>query len=145
MIEQQQGNRDVTIVNNARCVMERPQVVASLVLSGNAYRKPKVTRYDLSPMLDTVPAANLPQSNGDPSFGPLLRFFASKYFVNAKGTFDGIILRLLENKEVNDINVSFENAINHLIAYGFITEDQVGKAHVVHDARRCERATMSER
>ena len=90
MLEQQQGKRDVTIVNNARCVMERPQVVASLVLSGNAYRKPKVTRYDLSPMLDTVPAANLPQSNGDPSFGPLLRFFASKYFVNAKDTFDGI-------------------------------------------------------
>ena len=90
MLEQKQDAGDVTIVNNVRCVMERPQVVASLVLSGNAYRKPKVTRYDLSPMLDTVPAANLPQSNGDPSFGPLLRFFASKYFVNVKDTFDGI-------------------------------------------------------
>ena len=52
---------------------------------------------------------------------------------DAAPLFDGIILRLLANKEVNDINVSFDNAINHLIAYGFITEDQVGKAHVVHD------------
>ena len=46
---------------------------------------------------------------------------------------DGVVMRLLENHDANDINVSFDNAIEHLIAYGFITRDQVGKAQVVHD------------